>query len=149
MDLLLYMTTASELFLPSTRPGTSLATRLVLEPGIYCLRMRQKILEKPYINRILPCYLTSRLSVMEDSIIFCQCRTLFRQPIQTSSVVPKVYQLVCELLVKRDEPIRLVASGIIHLVRDAWFVAIQTHTIVARRLEAKRCVLLCLYSWLF
>ena len=86
---------------------------------------------------------------MEYSIVFCQCRTLFRQQIQTSSVVPKVYQLVCELFVKRDEPIRLVASGIIHLVRDAWFVAIQTHTIVARRLEAKRCVLLCLYSWLF
>ena len=82
-------------------------------------------------------------------IVFCQCCTLFRQQIQTSSVVPKVYQLVCELFVKRDEPIRLVASGIIHLVRDAWFVAIQTHTIVARRLEAKRCVLLCLYSWLF
>ena len=91
---------------------------------------------------------------MEDSIVFCQCRTLFRQQIQISSVVPKVYQLVRELFVKRDEPIRLVASGIIHLgiihlVRDAWFVAIQTHTIVARRLEAKRCVLLCLYSWLF
>ena len=86
---------------------------------------------------------------MEDSIVFCQCRTLFRQQIQISSVVPKVYQLVRELFVKRDEPIRLVASGIIHLVLDAWFVAIQTHTIVARRLEAKRCVLLCLYSWLF
>ena len=79
---------------------------------------------------------------MEDSIVFCHCRTLFRQQLQTSSVVPKVYQLLRELFVKRDEPIRLVASGIIYLVRDAWFVAIQTHTIVARRLEAKRCVLL-------
>ena len=47
----------------------------------------------------------------------------------------KVYQLVRELFVKQDDRIRLVVSGIVHLVRDTWLVALKTHAIVARDLK--------------